>query len=76
MTALREHVNRIATRRLPWGWGLLLPGFSDGWALRQGLLGTTLGLEEARVRFRVDERAREALRMGEPISVRIREPRH
>jgi hypothetical protein len=72
VTNLRDHVNRIAPEPLPWGWGILLPGFSDDWARKNGLLATTLGLEEARGRFRVDHRAREALDAGEGFSTRIR----
>jgi hypothetical protein len=63
-TNLRDHVNRATTAQLPWGWGVLLPGFSDGLALDQGLLDTELDLEAARERFRVDHRAREALADG------------
>jgi hypothetical protein len=61
MTALRDHVNRLEGVSLPYGWGILLPGYSDGLALEHGLLDTELPLELARERFRVDVRAREAL---------------
>ena len=60
-TNLRDHVNRATTARLPWGWGVLLPGFSDALALRQGLLDTDLPLEEARARFQVEGRVLRAL---------------
>jgi hypothetical protein len=72
VTNLREHVNRIAPDPLPWGWGILLPGFSDGWAQENGLLATTLDLDEARSRFRVDQLARPALAQGDGFSTRIR----
>jgi hypothetical protein len=72
VTNLREHVNRIASDPLPWGWGILLPGFSDGWAQKHGLLATNLELDEARSRFRVDQLARPALAQGEGFSTRIR----
>ena len=72
VTNLREHVNRIAPNPLPWGWGILLPGFSDGWARKNGLLATSLDLEEARRRFRVDQRAREVLAEGEGFRNRVR----
>jgi len=65
VTNLRDHVNRVATVGLPWGWGVLLPGFSDALALEHGLLATDLGLEQARARFRVDGRVRAALADGE-----------
>lgn len=64
MTALRDHVNRLDGVSLPYGWGILLPGYSDGLALEHGLLDTELPLERARERFRVDVRAREALERG------------
>jgi hypothetical protein len=72
VTNLRDHVNRIAPDPLPWGWGILLPGFSDGWAQKHGLLATNLGLDEARSRFRVDQLALTALAQGEGFSTRIR----
>ena len=73
-TNLRDHVNRATPARLPWGWGILLPGFSDALALEHGLLDTELDVTEARRRFRVDERARTAL-VGDPVefSRRIRD---
>lgn len=63
-TNLRDHVNRATPAELPWGWGILLPGFSDELALREGVLDTDLDLAAARTRFRVDERARQALASG------------
>ncbi|MEQ8330281.1 MAG: DUF4105 domain-containing protein [Longimicrobiales bacterium] len=73
-TNLRDHVNRATPAELPWGWGILLPGFSDELALREGLLDTDLDLEAARARFRVDHHAREALQEGSPdFSAVIRE---
>ena len=72
MTILRDHVNRLEGVSLPYGWGMLLPGYSDELALKNGLLDTDLPIEEARIRFRVDETAREALVRGERFSSRIR----
>ncbi|NJD19047.1 MAG: DUF4105 domain-containing protein [Gemmatimonadetes bacterium] len=63
-TNLRLHVIRATGARLPWGWGILLPGFSDALALERGLLDTDLPLREARRRFRVDHLARAALAAG------------
>lgn len=72
MTMLRAHVNRIAPDPLPWGWGILLPGYSDKLALDHGLLATDLDIEAARARYRVDGAAREALGSGDAFSARIR----
>jgi hypothetical protein len=74
-TNLRDHVNRVASDPLPVGWGLIFPGYSDALALDHGLLDTDLPLEEARERFRVDERARAALATGGDFSRAIRERR-
>lgn len=64
-TNLRTHVNRVLEDPLPWGWGVVLPGYSDRLALEHGILDTELPLEEARRHFRVDERARAALAQGD-----------
>lgn len=73
-TNIRDHVNRVTSVGLPWGWGILLPGFSDELALERGLLDTSLGVLEARARYRVDHRVRQALAEGgEDFSRRIRE---
>lgn len=71
-TNLRDHVNRIATDPLPWGWGILMPGYSDALALGHGLLDTELGIDEARERFRVDPLAREAVTAGDDFGRLIR----
>jgi len=72
MTMLRDHVNRIAPDPLPWGWGILLPGYSDRLALEHGLLATDLDIEAARARYRVDRVARDALGSGDDFGTRIR----
>lgn len=72
-TNLRDHVNRVTSARLPWGWGILLPGFSDVLALEHGLLDAGPDVGAARARHRVDERVRRALAEGgEGFSRRIR----
>lgn len=60
-TKIRDHVNGVTEADLPWGWGILLPGFSDELALEEGLLDTDLPIDRARRRFRVDQAARAAL---------------
>lgn len=71
-TNLRDHVNVVATDPLPWGWGIVLPGYSDALALRHGILDTDLDIDQARERFRVDALAREALDAGDDFGRRIR----
>lgn len=72
-TNLRMHVNEVASRPLPWGWGILLPGYSDALALDHGLLDTELGIDAARSHYRVDERARAALGSGDDFGRLLRE---
>ena len=43
-TNLRAHVNRVVEEPLPFGWGILFPGYSDKLALERGLLATNLPL--------------------------------
>lgn len=59
-TNIVDAVNAIAPHRIRASYQLLLPGYSDALALRLGLLDTSLPLDSARVRFRVDARARAA----------------
>ena len=69
---LVRHVNTVAPKRVPTGIKTILPGYTDEVALRLGLLDTSLDIEEARARFRINERAKRA--MGDPaFSRRIRE---
>lgn len=71
-TTLRDHVNRVVEDPLPWGWGVLFPGYSDALALEQGLLDTDLPIDRARARFRIDERARSALANGASFGLALR----
>jgi hypothetical protein len=74
-TNLRTHVNRVATKPLPLGWAILFPGYSDELALERGLLATDLPLDQAREKYRVDERVRTELATGDThFSQRIRNP--
>lgn len=59
-----DAVNRFATRKIPNRVEILVPGYSDRLAHRRGLIDTGLPLEEARERFRINERARAAA--GDP----------
>jgi hypothetical protein len=71
-TNILAHANRITPNRIPYGKEVLLPGYADELAQRLGLIDTELTLEEARVRFLVNERAR--MFAGDPdFSLKIRD---
>jgi hypothetical protein len=68
---LLRHVNRVAPRQIPSGWKLLLPGYADEVARSLGLIDSSLSLEAARARFRINRLARGHL--DDPrFSLRIR----
>ncbi|MFZ5476526.1 MAG: DUF4105 domain-containing protein [Myxococcota bacterium] len=74
MSNVADHVDAVAPGRVPRGWRLLLPGYSDEVALEAGLLATEGPIEAARARFRVNEAARR--HADDPsFSLRIREGR-
>lgn len=56
-TNLLAHVNTIARDPIPWGWRILLPGYSDEVAHERGLIDTDLPLDAARQRFMITQRA-------------------
>ncbi len=71
-TNLLDAVNTVRREPIPYSLDVLLPGYSDEVAYENGLLDTTLPLEEARQRFLINERAMAAT--GRPdYSLRIRE---
>jgi len=55
---LRDHVNAIAPGRIPASWKIALPGYSDELMEGLGLLDSDAALGEARILYRIDERAR------------------
>jgi hypothetical protein len=65
-------VNTISAGRVPWSYKVLLPAYSDELAYDLGLIETTLPLDAARQRFRINDRA---LRFADDpaFSRRIRE---
>lgn len=70
-TNILDAVNAIAAERIPYGPRILMSGYADAVAHERGLIETDLTLEEARVRFRIDEKARAAA--DDPaFSLRIR----
>ena len=72
-TNILQHANSVASRKIPYGKEVLLPGYADELAERLGLLDTNLPIDSARIRFRVNERAaRYAL--DPDFSVKIRNP--
>ena len=54
---LVRHVNRLSPGLVPTGWRIALPGYSDVVVQRLGLIDSTLSLEAARRRFRINARA-------------------
>jgi hypothetical protein len=70
---LVRHVNQVAPGRIPAGWKVLLPGYTDEVALALGLIDARNDLATARTRFRVNDRARTAM-ASDSFSVLIRRP--
>jgi hypothetical protein len=60
-TNLLAHVNTLTTEPIRYGRRILLPGYSDEVAFERGLIDTTLPLDSARARFRINERAATAI---------------
>jgi hypothetical protein len=58
---LVRHVNQISPGRIPSSWRVILPGYSDDVANSLGLIDSTLPLDQARERFRINDRARAAI---------------
>lgn len=71
-TNIVRHVNTIAPRRVPLSYKVLLPAYADELAYDLGLIDTDLTLEQARQRFRINERA-ERFADDPEFSRRIRE---
>ncbi len=70
-TNIIRHVNRVSPGRVPWGWRVLLPGYTDEVAEALGLLDTSEGIEAARRRYRINDRVPPP---GDPhFSLRIRD---
>jgi hypothetical protein len=70
-TNILAPVNRIATRRIPFGLEVILPGYADRLAHQRGLIDTDLPLARAREHFLVNDRARTAIAHPD-FSARIR----
>ena len=72
-TNLADAINQVTPDRVRWNRGLVLPGYSDTWAARIGLLDIHGDLETVREDFRINERARAAYGQAD-FSLRIRQP--
>jgi hypothetical protein len=59
-TNILEHANSVASKKIPYGREVLLPGYADELARELGLIDTDLPIEEARRRFHINARARTA----------------
>lgn len=59
-TNLVRHVNELVPGRVPLHPAVFLPGYSDRFAYKLGLIDTNLPFEEARAKFRINERAEHA----------------
>jgi hypothetical protein len=68
---LVRHVNAAAPGRIPAGWKVLLPGYTDEVALALGLVEGGNDVAAARQRYRINERARAAM-ASDSFSVLIR----
>ncbi len=56
-TNIRDHINSIWPRRVPWGWGVLMPGRADYLAYRLGLLASDETFAQTRQRARINDLA-------------------
>lgn len=66
-----EHVDDVAPDAIPFGFGNVLPGFSDRLAYEQGLIETDLPFEQIEAAFRIDAAAqRHGLRPGFSKAIR------
>ncbi|HEY4187234.1 MAG TPA: DUF4105 domain-containing protein [Polyangia bacterium] len=72
-TNIVDSVNRATGKHIPWSYQVLLPSYSDDYALRMGLLDTDLPLAAARARYQINARA--AAYADDPrFSAKIRAP--
>ncbi len=72
-TNLADAINDVTPDRIRWNRGLVLPGYSDAWAARIGLLDIDGDLDQVRETYRINERARAAYGRDD-FSLAIRSP--
>jgi hypothetical protein len=65
------HVNAVVPGRIPAGWKVALPGYTDEVALALGLIDAGTDVAAARARYRINDRARSAM-ASDSFSVLIR----
>lgn len=56
-TNLAAHINHLAPERIPYGWQVLLPGFSDKYAYQLGLLDNSIPFETLKAAAYVNDLA-------------------
>ncbi|MES2215797.1 MAG: DUF4105 domain-containing protein [Patescibacteria group bacterium] len=71
-TNIVSHVNKISPKRVPFSLKVLFPAHSDELAYKLGLIDTDLSFDEARMRYKINDRA---LKYADDpnFSVKIRE---
>lgn len=69
---LVDHVNLLVPGQIPFSWKTFLTGYSEELAYDLGMINTELGFEEARAKFRVNDRS---LRFADDpdYSIRLRD---
>ena len=55
---IQDHVNRLATKKIPSSWRTILPGYTDEVAYKLGLIDTKLDLDQAKKRFWINDKAK------------------
>ena len=69
---LVAHVNAVAPGRIPAGWKVLVPGYTDDVAVSLGLIDDTTSLEAVRQRYRVDRGVAAGAIASDSFSAHIR----
>lgn len=67
-----NHVNKLALSEVPWNFRLIFPAHADQYAQKLGLIAENMTIEEARAKYRINERA-ERFADDPEFSKRIRE---
>lgn len=73
-TNIASHINEITPNRISFDWRLILPEKSDELAKELGLIAPGLSIEEARAKYRINDKAKE-FEGQEDFSILIRQGR-